>query len=249
MRFFSTRLISSFCLILCALLALPAFSANHAVPIFKAEYRLSHNGIEIGHVDLVVEKLDTNLYQLKSSTQTSGLLSFIRDDDVVEISQFDIANGRIRPLFYQYKEDLGEEQRNVKLRFNWQQLNVINSTKKQDWKQSISEGVLDKALMQVALMLDVENPNHPLDYLIADGGKLKNYVFSRVGEEKLTIANKQLNTIKLARKKDDKSLITYYWCAPALHNLPVLLQRKKPYGSFELRLIKATFEPTTLSLR
>ena len=246
MRFISTKLISYFCLILFALTATQPLSANHNVPTFKAEYRLSHNGIEIGHVDLVVQRLDTNLYQLKSSTQTSGVLSFIRDDDVVEISQFDISNGRIRPLFYQYKEELGEEQKDVKLRFNWQQLNVINSTKKQDWKLSISDGVLDKALMQIALMLDVENPNHPLDYLIADGGKLKNYVFSRMGEEELTIDNKIFNTIKLARKKEDKPLITYYWCAPKLHNLPVLLQREKSYGTFEMRLKKIKFDELSL---
>jgi len=79
-------------------------------------------------------------------------------------------------------------------------------------------------------------------YQIADGGKLKTYAFSQLGVEQIEVAGKQFNTIKLARKKDDKPLITYYWCAKDLHNLPILLQREKSYGTFEMRLLSVKFD-------
>jgi hypothetical protein len=218
-----------------------ALASNVNVPLFKAEYQLSHNNIEIGHVDLRVEKLSTNQYQLTSVTKTSGLLAFLRDDDVIETSQFEVINGPVRPSFYQYKEELGDEQRDVTLSFDWQILKVTNTSKGRSWKLAITEGVLDKALMQVALMIDLNDANTTLSYDIADGGKLKQYVFTPLAKESITINDKPYDTIKLARKKDDKPLITYYWCATALHNLPVLLRREKTYGTFEMKLIKAAF--------
>ncbi|MBL4783645.1 MAG: DUF3108 domain-containing protein [Porticoccaceae bacterium] len=218
-----------------------AFSATSTVPTFKAEYKLSHNDIEIGHVTLTVKKLSPNQYQLTSSTKTSGLLAFIRDDDVVETSKFELANGKVRPIFYQYIEDLGDDQRNVTLSFDWEKLKVTNTSKGRAWKLKIIEGVLDKALMQIALMLDLGNTTEPLIYQIADGGRLKQYAFSPLGKEHITINNTSYKTIKLARKKDDKPLITYYWCATDLHNLPILLKREKTYGTFEMRLLNVKF--------
>jgi len=219
-----------------------AFSSEQLVPTFKAHYKLSHNSIEIGHVELTVEALKNNQYQLISSTQTSGVLAFVRDDDVVESSLFEVSGESIRPIFYQYKQNLGDELKDVRLSFDWPNNSLTNSSKGHDWKLAITEGVLDKALMQIALMLDLKEPKPSLTYPIADGGKLKQYVFTTLGTETVTIAKKRYETIKLARKKDDKPLITYYWCAKELHNIPVLIQREKVYGTFEMRLLSVKFD-------
>ncbi|MBL4743342.1 MAG: DUF3108 domain-containing protein [Cycloclasticus sp.] len=218
------------------------FALTHVIPTFKAEYKLSHNNIEIGRVSLTVKRLASGQYQLKSSTQTSGLLAFIRDDDVVETSLFELTNKHIRPLSYQYQQSLGDEQKNISLKFDWQKNTLLNSSKGQDWTLDIATGVLDKALMQIALMLDLNDSKQTLSYQIADGGKLKTYAFTSLGTEEIDIQGKSYSTIKLARKKDDKPLITYYWCATELNNLPVLLRREKKYGTFEMRLINVVFD-------
>jgi len=219
-----------------------ALAVNHSVPIFKAEYKLSHNKVEIGRVSLSVTPLANNQYRLSSSTQTSGLLAFVRDDDVLETSLFELTEEHIRPLSYQYAQSLGDEQRNIGLHFNWQELTLTNSSKGHDWTLPLTKGVLDKALMQVALMLDLNDSGQSLSYQIADGGRLKTYAFSHLGNETIKLGKTSYDTIKLARKKDDKPLITYYWCAKDLHYLPVLLQREKKYGTFEMRLLTVTFE-------
>jgi len=226
-----------------SLLSAHAFAIDHSVPTFKAEYKLSHNDIEIGHVKLTVESLTNGQYQLRSSTQTSGLLAFVRDDDVLETSLFELTKQHIRPLSYQYQQTLGDEKKNISLNFDWQTKTLTNSSKGHDWTLSLTNGVLDKALLQLALMQDLNNSAEQVfSYQIADGGKLKTYAFSQLGVEQIEVAGKQFNTIKLARKKDDKPLITYYWCAKDLHNLPILLQREKSYGTFEMRLLSVKFD-------
>ena len=241
MRYSSKILASLFFFIFFATFLETSIANNYSIPPFQAEYLLKHNGIEIGHVQLSVKQTVPGSFKLTSFTETSGILSFIRDDDVVETSNFEIINQRPRPTSYLYQEHLGDGRKNVSLSFNWADLNVTNHSKGTTWKLAISDGVLDKALMQIALMQDL-NTDKTLTYEIADGGKLKTYRFKTLGTEKIKIKGSTYQTVKLARKKGDKPLITYYWCAPELHNLPILLQRKKTYGTFEMRLIKASFD-------
>ena len=241
MRYSSKILASLFFFIFFATFLETSIANNYSIPPFQAEYQIKHNGIEIGRVTLSLKKTTPNNFELKSITETSGMLSFIRDDAAEEISNFEISNQRPRPTSYQYKEHLGDGRKNVSLTFDWQGLNVTNRSKGTVWKLAISDGVLDKALMQIALMQDL-NTDKTLTYEIADGGKLKTYRFKTLGTEKIKIKGSTYQTVKLARKKGDKPLITYYWCAPELHNLPILLQRKKTYGTFEMRLIKASFD-------
>lgn len=231
-----------FLALLFSLCSTNAFAAKHSVPLFKAEYKLTHNKIEIGRVALSVTPLESGQYQLKSATETSGILAFVRDDDVLETSLFELTEEHIRPLSYHYQQALGNKNKNISLQFNWQKNTLTNSSQGHDWTLALTKGVLDKAVMQVALMLDLNNATTPmLRYEIADGGKLKTYAFSRLGTEKIDIGGTEYDTVKLARQKGTKPLITYYWCAPELHNLPILLQREKSYGTFEMRLINVKF--------
>ena len=204
-----------------------AAADNQSIPLFKAEYILQHNKLEIGHVELSVKALDRNRYQLTSITHSSGLLSFIHSHKLTESSLFELINGKIRPINYQYLKQSKKQKKDVRLSFNWQKSNVTNTINGQHWSMPISEGVLDKALMQIALMLDTNNSSNTINYQIADGGKLKQYRFKPLGMEEINVAGQTYTTQKFARTKGRHKNITYYWCAPALHNLPVLLQREK----------------------
>jgi len=218
-----------------------AIADNKSVPLFKAEYLLQHNNLEIGRVELSVVALANNRYKLTSTTHSSGLLSFIQNHKLTESSLFELHKGKIRPLDYQYLKQSRKQEKDVKLSFNWQQLNVTNTTAGQSWSMPISEGVLDKALMQIALMLDIGDSNSTINYQIADGGKLKQYRFKPLGTDSTSVADNTYKTNKFARTKGRHKRITYYWCAPALHNLPIRLQREKKYGTFEMLLQKVSF--------
>ena len=227
---------------ICLLVYASSVLAGVPVPSFKAEYRLKHNGIEIGRVTLAVKETSPQHHTLTSTTETSGLLAFVRKDDVVETSEFTVVAGKLRPLNYHYSEQLGDGVKDVNLIFDWPKKRVTNRRNGDSWRMAISDGVIDKALMQIALMMDLSQKNESLSYQVADGGRLKTYQFKHQGFEKIRVNEKDYQTIKLARTKDDKPLITHYWCAPSLHMLPVLLTRKKSYGTFSMELLAAVFE-------
>lgn len=220
-----------------------SFAENLPVPEFKAQYTIKHNGVEIGHIELRVEKIAEQQYQLISSTETSGILAFIRDNEASETSTFDVVNNQLRASVYKYRERLIDGQKDVDVVFDWDALKAINTAKGHTWKLDITAGVLDKALMQVALMHDLESGKQDMTYHVADGGSLKKYEFTYEDSEEIKIDDRTYNTVRLARLKNDKPPITYYWCATDLHYLPVLVKRKKTYGTFEMVLEKVSFKP------
>jgi len=216
---------------------------NLTLPTFKAQYKVKHNGVEMGHVELSVTKTADQQYQITSKTETSGFLAFIRDDEATETSHFELLDNSLRPSTYQYKERLIDSKKDVDISFDWEKLQATNTSKGKSWKLDIIEGVVDKTLVLVALMYDLQLDKKDLTYQVADGGRLKTYAFKREGLEEITIDKKTYSTVKLARKKNDKPLITYYWCAAKLHYLPILVTRKKTYGTFEMVLEKVRFNP------
>ncbi len=233
---------SSFRLFFAALLCqASSYSWANTVPLFNAQYTLHHNSLEIGQVTLRVKQLSEHSYELTSTTTNSGITAFFRDDDILEVSQFNVSNETLIPQSYLLKKQSKTEQKETQVTFNWKKMRATNTTNKHSWSMPITGNVIDKALMQVALMLDLNKPTDTLTYQVADGGRLKQYTFTHLTREKIKVNGIPYDSIKLARKKDDKPLITTYWCATDLHNLPVLIQRKKTYGLFEMRLKSAVF--------
>lgn len=214
---------------------------NPTLPTFKAQYKIKHNGIEIGHVALSVTKKGAQQYQITSKTETSGFLAFIRDDETTETSHFEMLGHSLRPFSYQYRERLIDSKKDVDISFDWENLQASNTSKGNTWKMDIVDGVVDKTLLQVALMYDLQSGKEDLTYQVADGGRLKTYAFKRKGLEEISIDKKKYSTVKLTRKKNGKPLITYYWCASELYYLPILVTRKKTYGTFEMVLEKVKF--------
>ncbi|MFT5927761.1 MAG: hypothetical protein ACI805_000877, partial [Candidatus Azotimanducaceae bacterium] len=82
-----------------------------------------------------------------------------------------------------------------------------------------------------------------LDYVIADGGKLKNYSFKVIGEEEIDTPLGKMKTIKVSRVKDTRNRESTFWLAPEYDFLLVRFQQLEADGDgFELLLREAEFE-------
>jgi hypothetical protein len=64
-----------------------------------------------------------------------------------------------------------------------------------------------------------------LQYVIADGGKEKIYIFETMGEETIETPLGELQTIKLIRRRQDNNdRQSIFWSAPEMNYLPVKLE-------------------------
>ena len=102
---------------------------------------------------------------------------------------------------------------------------------------TIPAGTLDKLATQLGMMRELQNGASAKTIAVADGGKLKQYTFQVIGTETVGLPAGRFETVKLNRVGDSKEKLTYIWCAPQLHFLPVRIwQRKKDLSEYQSEL-------------
>lgn len=212
-------LLSSLCLIL--LLAQTEAISHEGLSPFSAQYELTRNGSKIGetHISLTAQADQKFIYEVR--TTPTGILGWLTNARLRERTFWERQNNHLRPLEYIYQRVIGRSRRNVRLTFDWQRGIVQNNVEGKTWSMEVPEGTLDKLLVQLALMLDLQAQSNNLEYRVADGGKLKTYRFKVIGRERLTTPLGTLDTLKIERRQESNERHTVLWCAPALRYLPV----------------------------
>jgi len=163
-------------------------------------------------------------YVYESYSEPVGYARWFTDSTLLEKTEWNYHQQQLRPIKYSYDRSSSKKKRRVKLSFDWDRMRVTNDINNDPWSMKITEGTLDKLLYQLAVMQDLSAGKKTLEYQIADGGKLKTYRFSNLGEETLHTKLGTFKTIKLKRpgKRD-----TILWCAEELNYLPIKLVQEE----------------------
>jgi len=191
-------------------------------------------------ISLKVEGTQT----LSQTPDKQWLFSFEADTFFASLNEsvkFNVNQGQISPLVYEYHTSAFGKKRDAVLTFDWQKNRVRNDVKNKPWNMDIQVGVLDKLSIQLQIRQDLKHNKAKLDYLIADGGKLKPWHFERLGSEKINTQLGDINTIKVKREGTGKrAKTTTFWFAPKYDFLLVKLvhQEKKESYKLELESIK-----------
>ena len=211
---------------------------NRFVPTFRAQYDVRINGIKVAKAEFSLTQQGDNEYLYRQDSKAVGLASWFKKEKVYESSLWRLTDSGIQPVTYRYSRRGGDDDREVELVFDWQNRKVENRVAGQPWSMDIPAGTLDKLVMQIAMLIDLQAGRRHFNYPIADGGRLKHYEFKVVGEEQIELPDGNYNTIKLARLDDDRDQ-TFIWAAPDLQYIPVRFLKKKKSGlKYEIRLRK-----------
>ena len=160
-------------------------------------------------------------YVSTSRTEPAGMFSLIRDDTRVERSKWTYAGDWLQPLAYDY-ERTGGKARKIGITFDWVNNVAHQATPKGVWKLPVPRGTLDKFNYMFALMRDLSRGERRFEYTIADGGRrLRSYVLTSIGEERIETAIGTFDTVAVRRKHENSRRETTFWCARALGFLPV----------------------------
>ncbi|HEY9198304.1 MAG TPA: DUF3108 domain-containing protein [Gammaproteobacteria bacterium] len=215
----------------CLLPAVCLLSAAHGLQAgalpddFTANYAVSINNLKIGESEVVLDAQEGGRYLYRSLARSTGIAKLFRGDTVRESSLFILHRDRIRPLEYRFDHTGSKKERHALLNFDWQAQKVSNTVEDHTWEMEIPGDALDKLVVQLAVMMDLNNGKRKLVYAIADGGKLKEYQFAVVGEENVKVPAGEFATVKIQRLRKDNDRTTHFWCAPALGHLPVRIEQ------------------------
>lgn len=192
---------------------------------FQAFYQLRVNGFVIGETQVELAAQAAGQYLYRTHTYSTGITSLFSDDDLLESSLFKLHQQQLRPLEYRFDHIGRKKERHAYLKFDWQAGEVANTVEGHTWEMKIPRHAMDKLIVQLAVMLDLDAGKKDFKYAVADGGKLKEYQFAITGEETIRTPAGEYQTIKLERLRKDNDRSTYFWCAPSLNYLPVRIKQ------------------------
>jgi hypothetical protein len=203
---------------------------------YSAQYVLQRSGIKVATGDFSLRR-EGDSYLYESHSKSAGIVSLFRDDDIVELTRWQLANHGVRPLQYRFAHTGIDDERHVTIDFDWSAGEVTNTVNGDAWQMAVPTGTLDKLSVQLALSVALrQGQRGPFQFPVADGGKLKTYHFEVVGEEEVETPAGRFKAIRVLRKKDKRQ--TTLWFAPKLDWMPIRLDQPKKKMSMRLVSLK-----------
>ena len=214
--------------------------AADAPKTFDNEYKAKLYGFNITVTNRLTKTAD-NQYDLLF--KADSMIGNITEHSKM---QWHPAQQTITPLHYSYARRGLSKDRTAELTFDWKNKSVTNNVQKTSWQMDIAQRVQDKLSYQIQMQQDLLNGKKDFAYQIADGGRLKEYKFTAVGEEILDTPLGKVNTLKVKRSRENDERVTYAWLAKEWNYLLVRLQQEEKGETYTIYIHKATLDGKTI---
>ena len=208
-----------------ALAAAPALAMPSEI---HAEYRLTNNGITIGHVEeSFVRRGDT--YRISSVSRAEGILKMFYDEQITLESAGRIVDGNLQPLRF-YERRVKDPKRSVNAVFDWDQ-GVLRS----EFRGETSLVPLPRETQdRISMMYQFMNmPTHEGTFVIlmSNGRKVEHYSYRLVNEVRIKTPAGEFDTFHFERVTySPKESRAEVWLAKDRDNFPVKVVFDDPKG-------------------
>lgn len=200
--------------LLLALLALPALAAPRAVQI---DYRLSHNGLEVGTVHETYTRQGSR-YRIESQTRAVGPLAMLFKGQLDSSSEGKVSKRGLRPLkFEQTRSDAPKK--NLSARFDWTAMQVTHTGKERTETTALPANTQDRLSILYQFMFAKPGAK-TLDFDVSSGHGLSHEVYTLVGEETLATPAGKLKTLHYRNQPAQGEKQIEVWLARDKHYLP-----------------------------
>ena len=206
--------------------ALPLTSPGAFPDRFDVHYELHAAGLQVGTTKISLAPLEDGHLEYTTFSRATGAAALLGRYEILERSILERSGSRLRPLHYTYRRS-GRKPRRVEVFFDWAEGRAANHVGGETWEMRIPEATLDKQSQLLVLMQDLAAGERPASYRVADGGKLKIYLFHYLGRERVSTALGDFDTLAVERTRADSTRTTTFWCAPALDYLPVRVEHRE----------------------
>ena len=212
---------------------------NEPAPLLKpysATYHLVKGGMA-AEVERHLERSGDSHWQLHDSARV--LFFSLQETAIVS---FDGQN--IKPIKYRYRQSPGKS-KDQTIRYNWKEKEATFDLDDGQRRTELKPETFDKLSYQLQLRLDLlaGRLHQPRTYNLVDRGRHKQYRVEKVGEEILTIDQRQMQTVKLRQTREGKDRETFIWVAPDLDYLIIKMERDDDDERIEMQL-----KPDTLKI-
>jgi hypothetical protein len=205
-------LIAAF-LLCSSLTPISSFAQPIAVTEYSAKYKASANGISAS-AERSLSKLTDTLYRLNDTLEAK--LAGQTLAHLEQTSEFSFKNEVLVPRQYSYVLT-GISNESQAISYNWDALIALSSEDDESWQLPLSLGVSDQLGYQFALRQALtKNTALGLEFAfdVIDADKIETHRYKVTGNEVLSTALGNLNTVKLERiREGSDNRMTEIWLA------------------------------------
>lgn len=213
-------------LVLCslALAASQLASADELKP-FQASYAWIWHGMNVAVSSLKLEQQsDTWLYSSHSDPRGIGRMFAERPR---QESTMRVSDAGVRPLHYKADDGTSSSKRAADLQFDWEHNRVTGVYEDAKVDMPLQPGTQDDLSVQIALMVELLAGRTPDQFLLIDKNTVREYQYTREGEESLSTPLGKFDTVIYRSQKKGSPRVTRFWCAPQQGYIPLRVEQKK----------------------
>lgn len=202
-------------------MSVPAFAdaSQSTIPLFIANYQADIKGFR---VNATRELLNRGDGQQALVFKADSMIASLK-----EMAQFKWVDGQIKPLRYDYSQNVMGRKEVRSVEFNHKAPAITAKYKGKDHNISYSSLVLDSLSHQLQLQQDLLDGKEKFNYSVIRRNKIKPMQFKREGEETITTAIGQIKTIKVSLTHNTDRRKTHVWFAVDWDYLLVRLEQYK----------------------
>jgi hypothetical protein len=199
-------------------------SADELKP-FEASYAWVWHGMNVAVSSLKLERnQDTWVYSSRSDPRGIGKMF---SEHPTQQSTLQVSNAGVRPLHYKADDGTSSTKRDADLQFDWEHNRVTGIYEDVKVDMPLQPGTQDDLSVQIALMVELLAGRTPTQFLLIDKNSVREYRYTREGEESVSTPFGKLDTVIFRSQKKGSPRVTRFWCAPQQGYIPVRVEQKK----------------------
>jgi hypothetical protein len=208
--------------------ALPALASAGELKPFTASYSITAKGLAAGIAEVQLEELPDGRWSYRFHTSPRGLGRLVGPPELSMSSRsvFRIREDKLIPESFAAEDGTRSNTNDQDIVFDWAGGRVRGVAERKPVDLPIQPGLLDELSVHVALM-HAQLVGRTLErFVMLDGDRIKDYVFTPEGRERLKTAIGEHDTVILRINRPDSRKSTWFWCAPELGYLPLKVERR-----------------------
>ena len=233
------RLLMVSTVLLCGHAAAEGLRAHEVV------YRTAFKGLNAGDLRLTLRREpQTDTWSYETRAYPSLLARFVISPNSIERSIFSVGASGVEPQRYSLNDGSSAKDKGYELHYDRARGRVTGLAEGKPIDVALEPGLQDANSIRVALMVDLLAGREPHEYAMLDGREIKHFVYTRVGNARITTALGPLDTVLVRSDRKDadgRSRSWQFWYAPSLGFLPVRIEQRdggQTRLSFEVRSFK-----------